>query len=186
MTRYQAEPVRLERWRNQDGLTLIETAFAVSILLAVMAGLLGMSAMATKITENEGHLSARTTEYAVDKMEQLLQLTYADSQSNTTLFPSTTSGGTGLAVGGSSSPSTPVTGYTDYLDEKGNPLCTSSTPCTSTPPSDWYYERVWQVSTPSANLKMITCTATIKTSVGGALKSQSTVTAYKTNCPNGC
>ena len=186
MTRGTTVRVEARRWRNEDGLTLIETAFAVSILLAVMAGLLGMSAMATKITENEGHLSARTTEYAVDKMEQLLQLAYGDTQSDTTLFPSTTSGGTGLAVGGSSNPSAPVTGYTDYLDQAGNPLCSSLTPCTSTPPSNWYYERVWQISTPSANLKQITCTATIATSVGGAMKSQSTVSAYKTNCPNGC
>src|SRR5262249_54845302 len=109
-----------------------------------------------------------------------------DVQSNTTVFPSTTSGGTGMAIGGSSDPSAPVVGYTDYLDQNGNPLCSTGTPCTATPPSTWYYVRVWQVSQPSANLKQVTVTATIKTSVGGTLKAKSTVSAFKTNCPSGC
>ena len=100
-----------------------------------MAGLLGMAAVATSITENQGHLAARTTEDAVDKMEQLLDLTYGDAQSDTTVFPSKTSGGTGLAVGGSSNPAAPVVGYADYLDANGNILCTTATPCTATPPA---------------------------------------------------
>ena len=170
---------------DQTGTSLIETAIACSILLVVMAGLMGLTTVATTVTENQGHLTARTTEYAVDKMEQLLELTYGDTQSDTTKFPSTTSGGTGLAVGGSSDPSSPVVGYTDYLDQSGNPLC-SSTPCTSTPPANWFYKRVWQVSLPSANLKQVTVTATIATAVAGAIKSKSTVAALKTNCPNGC
>src|SRR5437899_2232026 len=151
-----------------------------------MAGLMGMSSIATSMTENQGHLSARTTEYAVDKMEQLLELTYGDAQSNTTVFPSINTGGTGFTVGGSSDPAAPVVGYTDYLDQSGNVLCTTGTPCTATPPTDWFYKRVWQVSTPSANLKQITVTAIVKQSVARAVLSQSTVSAYKTNCPTGC
>src|SRR5258708_9160070 len=73
---------------SEQGTTLIETAIATAILLVVMAGLMGMAALASSITENQGHLSARTTEYAGDKMEQLLELTYGDAQSNTTVFPS--------------------------------------------------------------------------------------------------
>jgi hypothetical protein len=115
-------------------------------------------------------------------MELLLELTYGDAQSNTTVFPSTNTAGTGLAVGGSSNPSAPVVGYADYLDKDGNPLCSVATPCTATPPSTWYYKRVWQIATPSANLKQITVTAIVKTSVAGALVAQSTVGAYKTNC----
>jgi pilin/secretion family protein with methylation motif len=172
--------------RDERGTTLIEVSIAVAILLVVMAGLLGMAAAATSMTENQGHLSARTTEYAVDKMEQMLELTYGDAQSNTTVFPSINTGGTGLAVGGSSDPSAPVVGYTDYLDQSGNVLCTAGTPCTATPPTDWFYERVWQISTPSANLKQITVTAIVRQSVARAVLSQSTVSAYKTNCPTGC
>jgi hypothetical protein len=79
-----------------------------------------------------------------------------------------------------------VVGYADYLDVSGNVLCTTGTPCTATPPATWYYKRVWQVSTPSANLKQITVTATVRTSLGNAQKSESTVTAFKTDCPTGC
>jgi hypothetical protein len=171
---------------GESGTTLIETAIACSILVVAMIGLLGMLGMATSITENEGHLSARTSEYAVDKLEQLLELTYGDTQSDTTLFPSVTSGGTGLAIGGSSDPAAPAAGYADWLDADGKPLCSSDTPCGATPPSTWYYARVWQVAQPSDHLKLITVTSTIKNSVGGALKAKSTFAAYKSDCPAGC
>jgi len=175
-----------ERLKSENGTTLIEVAVASAILLVVMTGLMGMAALATSITENQGHLGARTTEYAVDKMEQLQELTYGDAQSNTTVFPSVNNGGTGLTVGGSSNPAAPVVGYTDYLDSNGNILCTVATPCAAVPPATWYYKRVWQISTPSANLKQMTVTAIVKTSVAGAQLSQSTVSSYKTNCPTGC
>ena len=148
---------------------------------------MGMAAIATSITENQGHLGARTTEYAVDKMEQLLELTYGDAQSNTTVFPSLNIGGTGLAVGGSSDPAAPVVGYADYLDQNGNVLCTAATPCTATPPATWYYKRVVAgLDAVGANLKQITATTIVKSSVARAQLSRSTVSAYKTNCPTGC
>jgi hypothetical protein len=183
MTRLRAA---FERLRSEEGTTLIETAVACGILLVVMAGLMGMASLATTLTENQGHLGARTTEYAVDKMEQLQELTYGDAQSNTTVFPSVNNGGTGLAVGGGFNPAAPVVGYTDYLDQNGTILCTVANPCTAVPPATWYYKRVWQVSTPVANLKQMTVTAIVRTSVAGAQLSQSTVSAYKTNCPTGC
>ena len=179
-------PAMLNRLRPEDGTTLIEVTVASAILLVVMAGLMGMAAMATSITENQGHLGARTTEYAVDKMEQLQELTYGDAQSNTTVFPSVKIGGTGLTVGGSSDPAAPVVGYADYLDQNGNILCTVANPCVALPPATWYYRRVWQVSTPWANLKQMTVTTIVRTSVARAQLSQSTVSAYKTNCPTGC
>jgi hypothetical protein len=174
------------RLTSDAGTTLIETLVATCILLILMAGLLGMAGIATSITENQGHLAARTTEDAVDKMEQLLDLTYGDAQSNTTVFPSTSAGGTGLAVGGSFDPAAPVVGYADYLDANGNILCTTGTPCTATPPVSWYYKRVWQITSPSANLKQITVTTIVKSGVGGAMVSRATVAALKTNCPTGC
>jgi len=176
----------LERFTETSGTTLIETVVACAILMTVMAGLMGIEMMATSMTENQGHLQARTAEYAVDKMEQLLELTYGDAQSDTTVFPSVDISGTGLAVGGSSNAAAPVVGYADYLDQSGNVLCTTATPCTSAPPANWYYMRAWQVSTPSANLKQITITSTVKYSIANAQKSSSTVSAYKTNCPTGC
>jgi len=182
-----------ERLTEEAGTTLIETMIACAILVVGMAGAMGLTSMAMSITENQGHLSARTTEYAVDKMEQLLELTYGDAQSNTTFFPSVNAGGTGLggnlAVGasvGSSNPAAPVVGYADYLDANGNVLCTPGTPCGAAPPATWYYKRVWQVSVPSANLKQITVATIVRSSVARAMISRSTVSAFKTNCPSGC
>jgi hypothetical protein len=183
-----ARATRSDRLRSETGTTLIETVIACAILLVLMAGLLGMSTMATTITENHGHLAARTTEYAVDKMEQLQGLTFGDVQSNTTVFPSVNTLGTGLAVGGSANPNAPVLGYADYLDQLGNPMCSTATPCTATPPANWFYKRVWEISLPagSVNLKQMTVTSIVARSVGNALLSQSTVASYKTNCPTGC
>jgi hypothetical protein len=175
-----------ERLKSETGTSLIEVTVASAILIVVMAGLMGMASVATSITENQGHLGARTTEYSVDKMEQLLELTYGDAQSNTTIFPSVNNGGTGLAVGGSSDPAAPVVNYADYLDQSGNVLCTAGTPCTATPPATWFYKRVWQVSVPSANLKQITTTTIVRAGFARAQLSRSTVSAYKTNCPAGC
>ena len=186
MNTRQAIRQALARLGDETGTTLIETTVATGMMIVVMAGLMGMASLASTTTENQGHLSARTTEYAVDKMEQMLELTYGDAQSNTTVFPSINNGGTGLSVGGSSNPATPVVGYADYLDTNGNILCSVATPCTATPPASWYYKRVWQVSTPAVNLKLITVTAIVRTSVARAMLSQSTVSAYKTNCPTGC
>jgi hypothetical protein len=185
--RTPAEPRLLSCLKDEHGTTLIETAIACGILIVVIVGLMGMTSMASNITENEGHLGARTTEYAVDKMEQLLELSYGDAQSDTTTFPSTGNGGTGLSLGGSINTAAPVVGFVDYLDRDGTVLCTAASPCTATPPATWYYKRVWAMTaTPSPNLKQITVTATVKTSVAGAIKSKATVSAYKTNCPSGC
>lgn len=175
---------------REDGTTIIEVVISSAILVTLMAGLMSLAGLAINTTENQGHLAARTTEYAQDKMEQLLALAYGDASSDTTVFPSTSSGGTGLAVGGSFTASTPVTKYVDYLDQSGN-LCGSvsalaaTPPCAapvgSTPPTNWFYQRVWAVASPSANLKQITVTATIARGFGGGNKAVSVLTVLKTS-----
>jgi hypothetical protein len=152
---------------------LIETVVATGLLLVALAGLVSVSFVASTSTENQGHLSARTTEYAQDKMEQLLVLAYGDVQSDTTQFPAANVGGTGLAVGGSVDPAAPVNGYVDYLDVDGNLLGGGA------PPAAWYYKRVWQVANPAANLKQITVATIVKWSMGGTQKPASTVAALK-------
>src|SRR5713226_6505184 len=170
--------------QSQSGMSLLETMIALVVLLIATVGIMAMAMVATSTTENQGHLAARTAEYAQDKMEQLISLAYGDSTTDTTVFPANDSGGTGLAVGGSSDPNAPVTspgtGYVDYLDRSGNPLTAAG----GVAPANWYYIRVWQISTPSSNLKQITVTAKVRSGVGstgtGALP-QSTLVTLKTN-----
>ena len=165
---------RLGRLRDERGTTLLETAVASGILLVTLAGLSSIGALATMHTENQGHLAARTTEYAQDKMEQMLALAYTDTLSNTVVFPAAPNGGTGLTVGGSSSTAAPINGYVDWLGADGSLLGGGTTA-----PTNWFYERVWQITTPSTGIKRITVTVTARSSVGRAMLATSTVVALK-------
>jgi len=167
------------RDRSARGFSLIEIVFALSILLVAALGLLPLGIMATNTTENQGHLAARTTEYAQDKLEQLMALAYGDSVSDTRTFPTTNTGGTGLTIGGSSDPAAPVALYVDYLDIGGSLIPSAGT----TAPNGWYYKRVWQISAPAGttNLKQLTVTAIVRSAVGGTGRvPRSTVTSLKT------
>ncbi len=167
------------RRRHEHGFSLLETVIAISLLMIVSLGLLPLGVIATTTTENQGHLMARTTEYAQDKMEQLLALSFGDSTSDTRAFPATETGGTGLAVGGSSNPQAPAANYVDYLDVNGSLLAAVGT----TAPDNWYYKRVWRVElvTGSTTLKRITVTAKVKSAVGSSGRiPEATVTSLKT------
>jgi len=147
------------------------------ILLIVAAGVMPLALVAVKATENQGHLAARTTEYAQDKMEQLLVLSYGNGTSDTRVFPATPLGGTGLAVGGSNNPATPVVGYADYLDANGNLLVSTS----ATPPANWFYQRVWQITPVSATLKEIRVTATVARAIGRTQRPTATLVSLKSD-----
>jgi len=183
---------------REDGTTLIEVIIASGILVTLMAGLMSLLGLSISTTENQGHLAARTTEYAQDKMEQLLTMSYADGTSDSTVplvsgqMPAT---GTGLAVGGSADPSSPVTKYVDYLDQSGN-LCGSPSALTVDPvsarcpapvgtaaPANWFYQRVWKVGLPAGTtgLKQVTVTATIARGFGGGTKAVSVLTVLKSS-----
>ena len=182
---------------NRDleaGSTLIETLIALAILLICAVGMLGLVAICLTATENQGHLMARTAEYAQDKMEQLLALAYCDASTDTTQLPAQSTGGTGLAgcpvplaspatgtgTGGGSDPNNPVTGYVDYLDSSGNLV----TGAGGAAPTSWFYIRVWQVSAGPGGvtqMKLLTVTTRVRTEVGslGTIP-QTTVTVLKT------
>jgi len=162
--------------KSERGTTLIETMIALSILLVIMGGLMTLSAMSSKTTENNGHLAARTTEDAQDKMEQLLTLAYTDLQSDSTVFPAANIGGTGLAVGGSVNPAAPVNGYVDWLAQDGTLLGGGTNP-----PANWFYERVWQVSQSFPNVKQVQVLVTTKWAFNGATVPTSTVVALKSS-----
>ena len=164
----------LKRLASERGTTLIETAIASAILLSVTVGLLSMAALATAYTENHGHLEARTTEYAQDKMEQLLALAYGDHVSNTVVFPAAGSGGSGLAVGGSVDTNSPVDLYVDWLEGDGTLLGGGATP-----PENWFFERTWQITQLTAGVKKIMVTTTVRSSIGNSIVPKSSVVALK-------
>jgi type II secretory pathway pseudopilin PulG len=163
---------------GQSGFTMLETVFALSVLLVVALGLLPLGIIATTTTENQGHLMARTTEYAQDKMEQLLSLAYGDVSSDTRSFPASITGGTGLLKGGSSDPAAPAALYVDYRDVNGSLLASSGT----TAPANWFYKRVWKVEEDTVNkLKKITVTAITKSAAGSTGRiPRATVASVKT------
>jgi prepilin-type N-terminal cleavage/methylation domain-containing protein len=161
---------------SERGTTLIETMIALALLGIVMGGIITLSAVSAKTTENNGHLAARTTEDAQDKMEQLQALTYGDVVTDTSVFPAAPAGGTGLAVGGSANPVAPVNGYVDWLAADGTALGGG----VAAPPT-WFYKRVWSVTNFSANVKQITVTVTTKWAFSGATPPSSTVVALKAN-----
>jgi hypothetical protein len=166
---------------RQAGFSLLETVVATGLLCAVAFGIMALAVVALMTSENQGHLVARTSEYSQDKMEQLLALAFNDTSSNTTVIPTVSTGGVGLTIGGSSTPSSPSTGYVDYLDSSGNILTTTG----NTAPSGWQYIRVWSIAAGPAgatNEKLITVTTEVETQVGsyGALP-ESTVSVLKVN-----
>lgn len=147
---------------RERGFSLLESVFAMAVLTIVALGLLPLGMMASNTTENQGHLVARATEYAQDKMEQLLALSYNDSITDTRIFPAGTSGGTGLTVGGSANPAAPTEKYVDYLNIDGTLVPSVGT----TAPNGWYYKRVWQVEPVGTKMKKITVTTIVKGAVG--------------------
>ena len=164
---------------------MLETVIALALLFVVAAGVMTLAGTALSTTETQGHLMARTAEYAQDKMEQLLALKFCDATSDTTVVPTNPAGGQGLAgcaaplnnngtgAGGNSNPNVPVAGYVDYLDVSGN-LLPPGTP-------GWRYIRVWQISSANAanTLKQITVTVKVSSEVGNGALPQSTVTSLK-------
>lgn len=164
--------------RGDTGFTLIETMIALGLLAVVAVGILPLGLLATNTTENQGHLMARTTEYAQDKLEQLFALTYGDSTSDTRVFPALNIGGAGLTIGGSTNTAAPVALYVDYLDISGNVVPSAG----GAPPATWFYMRAWQVTSPRVNLKQITVTVRVKAAAlaGAGLAPRSTVSALKT------
>ena len=153
--------------QSERGLSFVETVFAVSVVMIAALGLLPLGAIATKTTENQGHLMARCTEYAQDKLEQLMALQFGDAITDTRVFPANPNGGTGLggkplaATVGSADPDAPVNQFVDYLNIDGDLLDAAAGV-----PADWFYKRVWQVTPVSATLKRITVTAIVKNSIG--------------------
>jgi prepilin-type N-terminal cleavage/methylation domain-containing protein len=146
----------------QAGMSLVETLVALALLLIVSAGVLSLAAVAMSTTENQGHLGARTAEYAQDKMEQLLALNYLDVSTDTTVYPAAQGAACppacGLTPGGGLDPNAPVAGYADYVDTSGNPVAAGA---------NWQYVRVWQITANATDdLKTITVLTQVRADIG--------------------
>ena len=163
--------------KAQAGMTLLETMVALALLLIVASGIMSLAGVAMSTTENQGHLGSRTAEYAQDKMEQLLALSYKDHATDTTVFPAVL--GTscppacGLQLGGGLDPNAPVPGYSDYVDTSGNPVAAGG---------NWQYVRVWQITQAATDLIQISVLTQVRNGVGQtAVLPQTTVVCLKSN-----
>ena len=110
---------RARKVRSESGLSLIETMIAAIVLVTGVLALMGVFTTTTAENWNQGDRATRTTEYAEDKIEQLLSHDYNDTATNTGVYPPTVIGGTGLAPGGGVVNGAPVAGYVDYIDNTG-------------------------------------------------------------------
>ena len=150
---------RLSRRNGERGVTLIETVIATAILLIGIGGVLGVFTVAVSQDSSGGDFSTRTAVFAQDKMEQLLALSFNDGASNTTVYPTASSGGTGLggimtgsSTAGGINPASPTASYVDYLDAGAQ----------QTTAAGANFMRQWQISTNSAGtLKTITVLTTV-------------------------
>lgn len=174
MKRNSSVRTRNNRKKTQAGVGLIETLIALCLLMIAAAGIMTMATVAMSTTETQGHLAARTAEYAQDKMEQLLALRYLDTQTDTTVFPSAITGaGTGLQVGGGLNPTAPVAGYSDYVDASGSPVAAGA---------NWQYVRVWQITQAAPNLIQISVLTQVRREIGqNGVLPRATVTCMKSN-----
>jgi prepilin-type N-terminal cleavage/methylation domain-containing protein len=93
-----------------NGFSLIEVMIAMAILLVALGALLGLFTVAVGNNANQGEAGTRVSEFAQDKMEQLLANDFA-SLGVTNMAASTTVGGT---TAGS-----PVAGYVGYYKADG-------------------------------------------------------------------
>jgi len=168
---------------KQRGFTMLETMFATMILLIGVTGLMTLFVVASVRNVGNGDQATRTTEYAQDKMEQLLALTYTDTTSNVTGFPTTPNGCTscGLFPGGSLT--TLTTYYFDYIDTTGTPVAAV------TSPNAIAYTRYWWIETPAGlpNMKRITVMVVANLTIGtnsigtSSLSPTTTLVSFKSN-----
>src|SRR5579862_200584 len=108
---------KIARFEGQRGLSLIETMVAAVVLLVGFVATMSLFTVAVVQNSTQGDEGTRVTEYAQDKMEQLMALSFSDGATNTTVYPPASSGGTGLggtmagsATVGSVNPASPSTG----------------------------------------------------------------------------
>jgi type II secretory pathway pseudopilin PulG len=165
---------------NERGLSLLETMIAVAILLVAITAVMSLFTVAVAQNANQGEYATRATEYAQDKMEQLLALDFTNVTTNTTVYPPVPLGGTGLNAGcagggcGSINLAAPLNGYVDYLSASGNLLPNAN---------GWFYKRQWRIDLIAVDLKRVSVVTTIRTGAGRGILPTTTLVSMKANLP---
>ncbi len=171
--------------RRQAGVTLIETMMAAVIMVIGVVGVMSLFSVSVAQNNSSGEVATRCTEFAQDKMEQLLALPFTNNNADTTVYPTdfTNASGTGTGLGdaaltsahpvGGTTVGSAVTGYVDYFDAYGAYLSRTSTGA--------YYTRQWSISIDSSGkLKTISVIVYAKTVGTGVTQTASTsVVCYK-------
>lgn len=164
--------------KREGGFTVLEMLIAAAILLICASGILALFGFSMMQNSTMGDRGTRTTEYAQDKMEQLMALGFSDSTSDVTQNPTNSSGTCcGLAAGGSADPTNPSTGYVDYIGANGTQQTTSTGAA---------YIRVWMIANDSNSPPQIK-TITVKVSqlnATGAIVPSTTLMSQKCSTDN--
>ncbi|MGA3212171.1 MAG: prepilin-type N-terminal cleavage/methylation domain-containing protein [Terriglobales bacterium] len=153
-----AKQIKLRSHRPKEhGFTLIEMMIACVVFLIGSVAMLSLFFVGVQRTVGHGDQGTRCTEYAQDKVEQLMAIPFANTTYDTTVYPTCTSSCTcpeGLSAGGGVTSGSPVTCYVDYGDGNGN---------FSTTATGAVYTRQWMVANDSntpTQIKTITVLVT--------------------------
>jgi type II secretory pathway pseudopilin PulG len=144
--------------KNERGFSLLEAMFASMIMIIGIGGLMALFVVAAAKNAGQGNQATRCTEYAQDKMEQLLALPYADSTSSVVGANTTPNAGPvgtiGLTPGGNTdgNPLTAVVNYVDYV----NISDTSHPDGISGSAAGAQYMREWKIEADPYSVKSIT------------------------------
>jgi len=125
--------------RSQRGSSMVETLVAAGILIVVVAGILPVFMLAIQTTYVQGDVATRVTEYAQDKMEQLLSLNkdniisdgFNDATTDTTVFPAAVNALDGTTSCTGTSPNICGLGGASTSTSCGGPTGGTFTPGTS-------------------------------------------------------
>src|SRR6266568_6051001 len=166
--------------KPERGISLLETVIAAAVMLIGIGGVMSLFTVVAASNMSQGTQATRCTEYAQDKMEQLMALNFGDVTSDTTQLPVQTSGGKGLTSGGGTDPTNPLQYYMDYITEGSG----TGAAIYSTKQSTSKYVRQWCIAplaSDPTNVKTITVTVTALNKVVAGLTPSSTVVSLKTN-----
>ena len=144
--------------KRERGISLLETVVAAGLMIVGIGGVMSLFTVGASKNMSQGTQASRCTEYAQDKMEQLMALSFTDTTSNTTVIPTATTGGVGLTPGGSIYPNTFTANYVDYVTEGTG----STAAIFTTLQSNSAYERQWSIVSNATDPNIVTITVTVQ------------------------